>query len=170
MIAEIATGITAAKNGIAILKGVKSITDNAKMEVALSELRECIAQTQESLLAAQQSIHKLTEEKADLKKQLDELAEWEAKKARYTLLEIRSGLLVYSYMPSAGDATPLHWICPGCFEKKQIHILQKTKPGDANIRCHDCEFSFDPRDSVPHIPVEVISGFRGRTRDTGGLF
>ncbi len=169
MIAEITTGISAAKNGIAILKGVKSVTDNAKIEVALTELRECIAQTQESLLAAQQSIHSLTEEKADLRKQLVEVAEWEAKKADYSLTEIRPGLLLYSYTQLDGESTPPHSICPSCFAKKHISILQKPKVGGYDVRCFNCEFCFDPDDGPQKGNVEVISGFRRSDRDMRGL-
>jgi len=163
MIAEIATGITAAKNGITILKGVKSVADNAKMEVALSELRDCIAQTQESLLAAQQSIHALTEEKADLKKQLVEIDEWNTEKSKYQLAEIREGLCLYAYTPSDDDTTPAHWACPNCFSQKHVSILQKIHSRTSDYLCptNDCGFSISPKE-LP--PVRVKTGYRGNAQ------
>lgn len=149
MIAEISTGINAAQTGITILKGVKGIVDRAKMEVALSDLRECIAQTQESLLSAQQSIHTLTEEKSNLKKQITEFEEWKTQKNSYQLNQIREGLFIYVYTPLSEPTEESHWACPNCFSKKHISILQKIHSRASEYTCPSCNFEVSPKELPP---------------------
>lgn len=163
MIAELAAGLAALTRTKELLVAIKSISDQAKMDLALIEVREQIGILHDALSASREKIDSLSEEKRDLKKQLAEIDEWNAEKAKYQLTKIRDGLFLPSYTPPDGDPTPAHWACPNCFSQKRASILQKMHSHTSDFSCpiKDCGFSVSPKE-LP--PVIVKSGPRGNAQ------
>lgn len=161
MIAEIAAGVTAIARTKDLLEAVKSITDQAKRDVALFEIRDQIGILQDCLAGAREKIDSLSEEKRDLKKQLAEIDEWNAEKSKYQLTKIRDGLFLPSYTPSDGDPTPAHWACPNCFSRKHVSILQEihSRTSDYSCPAKECGFVMSPKEIPPSAPDDNFPGF-----------
>jgi hypothetical protein len=159
MIPEIQAGIPSAKASFDILKAIKGISDATKINSAVIELQQHILSAQQALLDAQETINALTTQKTELESKLAKHSEWEARRSQYQLTEVRPGLTVYTFQPSAGSDMPVHWACPKCFAEEKIQILQKQSPANRTYKCPGCEFHMipekelsSPRQAIPRPP------------------
>jgi hypothetical protein len=129
--ASISAAIGSARALTDILKAAASVAIDTK---ALSRINE--AQTQVSnllgaLLETQGDLFKLQSENQELRRQIQTQEDWEKKKASYQLQETAGGAFVYV---SISDS-PKHYLCPRCFEKREIQLLQRAGSG---LECPNC--------------------------------
>jgi hypothetical protein len=90
---------------------------------------------------------------------------WNSEKSNYTLCEVMSGTLVYRVDQSKQPDTPLHYICPRCYEGSKKSILQRSS--STTIRdtyfCPACstEFAF---------PSSITDSYRPRPISNSGAW
>lgn len=112
-------------------------------------------------IATQEKQLALAQEVADLKKENEQLKDWNREKERYTRTHIAPGIPAYVLKPGLEqDETP-HPLCANCFEKGQKSYLSYGPPGSfKSMRCGHCKSEFFPEDA--HKPVAPIGVARLR--------
>ena len=145
MLAEIKSGLDSAKASIQIVKAIKGVHDQAILDTSLAEIRDHIANLQEKLLETQQAADSILEERRKAVKELEDEREKNSNLQDYELREVRKGLYLYFFKSAQSTDTPGHAACPNCIASKTVSILQQPHPDVAEIKCHKCGFSYDPR-------------------------
>jgi len=97
----------------------------------LIELRSTILSLQAEHLA-------LTREKANLEEIISKHDIWEEEKKAYFLKNIQNGLTVYAPRPIPDSIDAPHWLCPGCFSKKQKGIMVMVSLPVMAVREYRC--------------------------------
>lgn len=144
------TSITTAAASLKLAKDLLNATLGIRDFNAVAEK---IAQVNDQLLKAQDSLFLHTARMADLQEQLlsarAELAELKGKseeRNKYALVTIGKGNLVYALkQPQQGDSDspasvePMHYLCQRCFDSGSKVVLQ---PLGAGWHCATCRRSF----------------------------
>ena len=135
MVAEVYAGLSAFKAMFDMAKGLKDINDAAIRNGAVIEL-------QEQILSAQQHQSELIERIRALETEVANFETWKTEKERYQLKELAPhGVYAYTIKEEVRGPEPAHWICPDCYQNRQISILQRITrmPGLADVRlCQRC--------------------------------
>ena len=73
----------------------------------------------------------------------------EQRKGNYVLSKTAAGEFIYCLKDDAGTGEPPHQVCPACFERDQIRILQ---PRGIVLQCDDCKANyFAKKDAGPAV-------------------
>lgn len=112
-------GLKFAKDSLTAL--VKTKIDN-ETQLAITGILEKLGQAQDVLFELRDKLANLQNENYQLKDELQQIQGWDKKVENYELMETPGGAVVYKY-----TSTPEHYICPSCFEKKEIQILQDRR-------------------------------------------
>jgi predicted nuclease with TOPRIM domain len=106
------------------------------------EFQGKIIDAQSALMTLQQERSTLLERIGQLEAEVAQLKAWETEKQRYELKQWEPhGIFAYAVKEDARGAEPEHWICPDCYQNRQISILQPVVrfPGRAEVRiCQQC--------------------------------
>ena len=97
----------------------------------------------------------LQTEIVELQRAQDALDELKQRKQNYELWESPTGDRVYRLKDDAGTGEIAHKVCPNCFERDQIVILQG---GGSHLRCTSCINTYQVRE----IPPPTLGSRRGR--------
>jgi hypothetical protein len=135
MVAEVYAGLTAFKAMFDMAKGLKDINDAAIRNGAVIEL-------QEQILSAQQQQAELVDRVRALEAEVANFKTWETEKQRYELKQLGDHrIYAYAVKGDARGTEPEHWVCPDCYQNRQISVLQQVTrfPGRADVRiCQRC--------------------------------
>ncbi len=132
---------------ITTLKNLKDLTASLGDQVP-PQVREQVLALSDKLLemqaaaldAQQREIH-LTNRCRQLEDELSRVNDWEAERARYTLVQVSKLASVYVQKLDVDTPHAPHWLCANCFEDRQKSYLQ---PGEQRSdrrtwkcqRCH----------------------------------
>ena len=130
---EVFAGIGAFK---AMMEMARALKD---MDNAMSR-RDVVIALQEKIFAGNAAYSELLERKDDLEKEVVRLKDWEAKKARYELVELFDGALGFAVKDVMRRGEPFHYICPACYQQNKKSILQGATGsfGDHTLACPAC--------------------------------
>lgn len=129
------TGLTTIKN---LLQGaVKLGIKNATLE-PINEALDKVSAVQETLFNAREELFKLQTENNQLRDKIKSFEDWEKMKDGYGLIESPGGAHVYA----SKSNSPKHYVCPSCFVKREIQILQDSKNVLGNYICPSCKAAY----------------------------
>jgi len=146
-IATAYTGLKFAKDSLTTI--VKAKIDN-ETQLAINAVLEKLGQAQDVLFELRDVMANLQEENQQLKNELKENQVWLDKEAQYKLIKTTGGAVVYE-----STNPPVHYICPTCFEQKQIHILQDMRVMSGEYKCPKCEALYPINPSGPTSRVAI---------------
>lgn len=140
-IASISAATAAVKTGFDILKVLKDLDTDGKIQTETAKLQGALGDALGSLLDARAATLELQDEVRQLKQENDHLKDFKAELAeKYTLKEIAPNRFAYKYNgPREGDTSP-HYICQNCVSNGQKSILQWAS-GERRteiFECHKC--------------------------------
>jgi len=145
------TIFTSAKVAYDIAKGISALKSEVERNQAVSKVLEVLLAVQQDAFSMQKDHHALLTEKNNLEAQLLAYDIWEKEKNNYALREIIPGIFVYIYKNETNSPTPVHWICPNCYNNRKASIIQlasKVLSGNFYI-CPNCNFKFHTVSNVP---------------------
>ena len=153
---DVAT-ITGAYQGLKAAKEILGAAFEAKVDAeakpkvleALSKLGDA----QDALFALREELFSLQEENNSLKKQIANAESWKEKADQYELVKTNGQAVVYKF-----KGQPEHYICPSCFNSKNIHILQSNRTMSGKYRCTGCESEFPIEPIQRHEPINYGRG------------
>jgi hypothetical protein len=106
-------------------------------------MQGAIFDLQSKMLAMQEKMGSLAEEKRNAEAKLVELSNWQVEAAKYGLFEPGGGAILMVLKDEKDDSAPNHWLCPNCFEKKKRSYLAWNKTG-FGLKTHEgaeCRYS-----------------------------
>lgn len=129
---EISGAISAVSATVSALKTAVAVRDEAKIEAAMSDLKDRLIDLQsanlelvQKLHTSQAEVHALIEERNQLKAKLRE-------RGLYALFNLAKGtneLWAYRYKGNDGGAdggsTPIHYLCQACFDNDRKSVLRR---------------------------------------------
>ena len=140
---------TVATNG----ERIRSIVDNIQSLYALAKKRKLDADIVKKLLDVSMMVAeasaqnaRLDTEIATLKKELDAQDIIQKRKRNYELYETPMGARVYRLKDTAETGEPPHQVCPNCFERDKIAILQ---PIGRVLECDACKAYYYQAEEAP---------------------
>jgi len=139
MVGDAIAGLGAIKTAFDLARGLMDINDAANRNAAVIDL-------QEKILTAQQAQAALVERINDLEKEVASFEAWDAEKKRYKLTDYGGGTFAYELRPEAAEGEPAHRVCPACFQKRHISVLQfayRTSGGQDHCNCPACKTEYD---------------------------
>ena len=95
------------------------------------------------LSEAQVKLAHLESEIVKLQRHEEALDEIKQQKRNYVLSETPMGERIYRLKDDAGTGEPPHEVCPDCFERDQIRILQ---PRGNYLNCTSCETKYQTKE------------------------
>ena len=140
------TAIASAYNGLKAGREILSAVVDAKIEgEARTKINDVLAKlgaAQDTMFDMREELFKLQTESQDLRRKLTEQEAWDKRLGSYSLKQTLGGAVVY-----ASRDEPVHYICPSCLNKREIHILQDNRTYSGKFRCTGCESEYpvDPR-------------------------
>lgn len=129
----IASGYSALTAAFDIAKGLKNVDDQVKLNAAVIELQQKIADAQHSASAARDAVRELQEKLAEYEK-------WDQVADRYQLKDFGEGTYAYELRPDRAAGEPAHLVCTNCFQSRKRSILQysHTASGRKIFDCQGC--------------------------------
>lgn len=139
MLGEAVMGLSALNTAFNMAKGLKDIDNAVSRNAAIIEL-------QENILSAQRAQAALIKRIDDLEKEVAGFETWETEKKRYYLKDFGGSTFAYELKESEAGGEPIHRVCPACYKKRHISILQfdfRTHAGQDKYGCPECKTSFE---------------------------
>lgn len=168
MIAELSAAMTAIKETAGLVKVINDAKTDAEVKAATIELQSKLISLQAECFTLGDVIRLRDEEAALLKAKIAEFEDFKSQTEGYVLNRLDSGTLVYSKKQIVGDAEVTVHLCPQCYAKRQMSMLQPT--GDTaydahtnkylhQSRCYCCDSLFSMSISNYSPPSFSISSF-----------
>lgn len=125
---------------------------DAEAKAKIGEVLEKLGDVQGGMFNLREDLHLLQLERDELKKKLDAAEAWQQRAAAYKLVQTEGGAVVY-----VSNEAPIHYACPSCFNKREIHPLQDNRTARGKFRCTGCaaEFPVQPQRGAP--PVHPVA-------------
>jgi len=142
-IATVSSSLKLAKDGLQLIFNAK-VSAEAKDQIRA--VRDNLGVVQDKLFDLREELASLQQERDDLKRKLASFEGWQSKAAAYSLVHTEGGAVVY-----ASGTTPQHFVCPSCFDRESLQILQDTRTISGNFECPGCgkTFPVKPRKPMP---------------------
>jgi len=136
--------ITSVENALGLARTIKDIVDDAKLKTKSIELYDAIISLQSGIFSMQAENHTLLQEKNALEAQLMKIKNWDKEKAKYELVEIGTGVHVFSFKEENPPTKPPHYICPKCYyeEKQSILVALYIRSNGNAYGCPECKNKF----------------------------
>lgn len=140
MLAEFLTGLSAAKNGLEVIKTIQEIKDESQIQQKIMELNSAILALQSSLYAVNTALLSEQAQRTELESELKNLKNAQRQFENYVLHKLPTGAFVYRFQPQISDTTPIHDICTNCYANGIKSILQMVKPNRLTefLECPEC--------------------------------
>jgi hypothetical protein len=135
---------------------VRNTTKAGDRERAFVDLREKLLNASQ----AAHSSHAGVLEKIDrLEKELAQLKDMEAQKARYKMEPLPPDLVVYVLKPEMANGEPIHRICSTCYHRGKISPLQgdERTNGIQHLTCYECSTKL----ATGHFVAPPVRSSRG---------
>ncbi|ELY6363042.1 hypothetical protein C5952_04965 [Cronobacter sakazakii] len=151
MIAEITAAMSAIKETASLAKIFTDAKTEAEVNAAVSALNSKLAAVLQKHLSLAELAFSIQEENAALKAKIVDFENFQTQTEGYFLNQLESGSLVYSRQLVLGDKKVTTYLCPQCYAKREVSILQPT--GDVHFDvhtsknfhqsiCHNCKSLF----------------------------
>ncbi|WP_123631187.1 Trm112 family protein [Salinisphaera orenii] len=125
---------------------------NDKAREQVSDAMSRLGEVQDGLFALREELSKLQDENHELKNNLRELADWDAKASEYSLTKTDGGAVVYS------ANTPIeHYVCPSCFSNQRLEPLQDRNVVSGHFECPACKAKYPVKESLAAGGTVAIS-------------
>lgn len=145
-LASLATVIPAAmgalKPVVGLVKDLQEVADKTRIQAIQTELQQRIIETQTGMLEAQSLMNEADRYIRELERQIADFNEWAREAERYKLVQPFPGTFVFALQDESSRGEPAHFLCPGCFGRREKSILQGFGPGDYTGQCLKCEVHF----------------------------
>ncbi len=146
MLESIPTIISTTKTLYELSKTLKEAKDEFEKEQALLDLHRKISSLQQEMISLKEEHIALLDFKCEAIKEGFQLTKDESWKDNYSLHETTSGVMVYISKPQPDPPTPVHHICPNCYENGIKSILQPDNSAMQFIKhdfiCPKCDEFF----------------------------
>jgi formate dehydrogenase maturation protein FdhE len=134
VLTETIAGLGAIKTAFDMTKALKDINDATIRNGAVIEL-------QEKILAAQEAQFELVKRVDTLEKEIASLEARQNKMQRYSLKDYGGSTFAYELKESEANGEPIHRVCPTCYPKGILSILQFTGKSEGQdwYECPTCD-------------------------------
>lgn len=148
---DISGGYVAIKETLSLLKTINDAKSDYERRVATAEIQSKLLTLQSDSFSLMEAIRSREEEIALLKAKIAEFEDFKSQTEGYVLNQLDSGTFVYSKKVTVNSNEVTVNLCPQCFSRKVISILQPT--GEASYdshlqkyfhqtKCHACDSIF----------------------------
>lgn len=153
VIAELSAAMSAIKETAGLAKVINDAKTDAEVKAATIELQSKLITLQAECFSLGDAIRLRDEEVMHLKAKIAEFEDFKSQTEGYALKKLDSGSLVYSKQQLVGEAEITVHLCPHCFIKKQVSMLQPQVVGLYDVfqksHCPSCKNVFDTDRSPP---------------------
>jgi hypothetical protein len=126
-------------------KAPRETTDLDEISAAIYEQKIKLMAAVDLAIATQEKQLALAHEVTELKKENEELKDWNREKERYTRTDIAPGIPAYVLKEDIEKGGSLHPLCPNCFEQHQKFHLSYGPPSMNGLMiCGKCKSNFFP--------------------------
>src|SRR5215471_18648482 len=150
MAIDITNAVTATVESMRLLMDVvkanKALTNFNEITTAVYEVTAKLSSMMSVALAAQEHEMALSKRVAELEEENRKLKNWEAEADRYILVEVLSGVPVYTPKPGMENGEAAHYLCTNCFSRKQKSFLAQKVMHYGVLECGVCKSLFQQTD------------------------
>jgi len=151
------TDIASALTGFDFIRRtIKRVSELQKDNETLTAVNDALTRLGE----LQDKLYELRDAHADLQvknraleEKLAKRTEWETRRSGYKLVETSGGAHVYQ-----NDGPPIHYACPACMERGEIHVLQNRRVATGAWACPGCDKQYPVSASKPWNPPPTSRG------------
>jgi hypothetical protein len=143
--ASIGAAIASGKALKDIIQGLVGLKVDTEVLYRINEAQTQVSNLLGALLEAQGDLFKLLNENQELRRQIQTHEDWEKRKGGYQLQQTAGGALVYASL----STSPAHYLCPHCFEKRDIQILQDLHVPTGAFGCPGCKEKYPVKRPTP---------------------
>jgi len=154
MLAEFSAVVASVKTLGDIIRTAVDLKASSEIALALSRVQEDLLSAQGSALESQEKISSLLSEIDGLKEELRHIKNWDERVKGYELTTATGGAVVYRF-----KGEPEHYVCPSCFEKGAVQILQDKRLSSGYFQCSSCKVDY---------PVKPMPNFQHQKNRVGG--
>jgi predicted RNA-binding Zn-ribbon protein involved in translation (DUF1610 family) len=147
--AEIAGGFAALKAVKELLKGAYDAKLDADVKAKVYDAMDKLGDAQDTMQELRASNYELLETNNMLKQELAATKAWQAKADGYELVKTGGEAVVYRF-----KSDPMHYACPSCFNKQEVHILQTNRTLSGKYRCTGCTCEFPVEEQRRPPPID----------------
>lgn len=144
--------LSSIKTVIDITKSIGNLAkDKSPLDSKIRELTQAVIDAQSHILAMNAEYHKALQDNHEISQKLMEFENWEKERAKYKLIEISKGVLVYAFDSSRDPSIPEHYICKNCYNDKIASILDPVYMHSEGSRysCPRCKTEFSTHVDAP---------------------
>ncbi len=137
----IAGALSALKAANDIAQAMVGLRDAASFQSKLIEFQAKIIEANNSAFAAQDERTALLRQISDLESEVAALKAERSRLQRYELKDFGGNTFAYQLKQSEANGEPIHRVCPNCYNKGHISILQfdfVTTAHQERYDCHSC--------------------------------
>ncbi|EKA2135623.1 hypothetical protein OKB61_004356 [Citrobacter freundii] len=146
MIAELSAAMTAIKETAGLVKVINDAKTDAEVKAATIELQNKLISLQAECFSLGDVIRQREEETMLLKAKIAEFEDFKSQTEGYELERLDSGTLVYSKKVLVNERPESVYLCPRCFAKHEVSILQPMEvmwsAGHFRTHCPSCDNKF----------------------------
>lgn len=156
---EIASALTGFDFIRKTFKRVAELQKDNETQTVVNDALAKLGEVQDKLFELREENTALQSENARLSGQLANSKAWEARRAQYTLVETAGGAHVFQ-----SDGPPLHYACPACMERGEVHPLQNRKVVSGAWICPGCDKQYPVSAATPRsqLPTSRSGGWVNR--------
>lgn len=147
VIAELSAAMAAIRETAQLIKLISDAKTESEISAAVGELHSKLASIQRECVSLVELVGSYQEMNASLKAKIADFEDFKSQSEGYFINQLDSGSLVYSKEQIVGEKEIMVHLCPHCFIKKQISILQPKEVSEyasyKQSRCPSCKNEFD---------------------------
>lgn len=136
MYSEVSAVIQSAKTAYELVKATHGLANSNEVLIAMNDVQMKLSGAIASALASQEREAALAARVRELETQLRDSEDWKTQMQSYELFEFPTKTFAYKLKPELAKATPLHYLCAACANKKKKTMLQ---PNYVYLECPDCK-------------------------------
>ncbi|EKS6403299.1 hypothetical protein ACNQ05_02890 [Enterobacter cloacae complex sp.6701062] len=165
MIAEFSAAMAAIKETASLAKVISDAKTESEVNAAVSDLVSKLTSVQRECMSLIELARSYQEETVTLKAKIAEVEDFKTQTEGYVFDQLESGAFVYSNKQVINDAEVKVLLCPKCYAKRIVSILQPTGEPCYNSHikqyfyqsiCHNCNVSYPTNPSNYQLDVGWI--------------
>lgn len=157
---DISLGFTAIKETLGLLKTINDAKSDFEIRAATSEVQSKLLTLQSECFSLGDAIRSREEEIMHLKAKIAKFEDFESKVEGYVLNQLDSGTLVYTKSEAVHGKEIAVNLCPNCFSRHAISILQPLSIGESSVfhisRCLSCDQKLAMNKNVNYKPPKTM--------------
>ncbi|WP_395299223.1 hypothetical protein V1572_13600 [Enterobacter quasiroggenkampii] len=151
MIADFSAAMAAIKETASLAKVISDAKTEAEVNAAVSDLVSKLTSVQRECMSLIELARSYQEETVTLKTKIAEVEDFKTQTEGYVFDQLESGAFVYSKKQVINGAEVKVLLCPKCYAKRIVSILQPTGEPSFNTHvnqyfhqsiCHNCNVSY----------------------------